>query len=273
MAKSSIHFRPAKPNSEAHNLRKVNLDYTFPAIAHHNESWMAESVVDREKEIARTCKEISGRKLQKNAIPIREAVVNLQPCHKLEDLQELARDLKKSKGIDCFQIHIHRDEGKSINELNYHAHMLFDWQDKTTGKMLRLGKSDMSEIQDIVAESLQMERGELRENSNRKRLEATEFKRQAKAREIKKLEEQVQVLEQKKNEAVKRDRESQAKLRGLRKAHRAAVRHFLINGDPSTFPNEKVAEIASKWLARIVRNQRDEIGQIERQIEDIRMGK
>lgn len=200
MAKSSIHFSAIKENSTAHNERKTELDYVYADLSENNESWKVSEVASRLSAIQDYCKEASGRKLQKNAIPIREAVVNLNAHHTMDDLKALARDLETSTGIECFQIHIHRDEGKSRSELNYHAHMVFDWQDKKTGKMLRLKRSDMSQIQDLVASSLKMDRGELKENSNRQRLEAIEYKRVREEHKLERLQLQVKHLEQKKKE-------------------------------------------------------------------------
>lgn len=177
MAKASIHFSPIKGNSEAHNERSTKLDYNYPDLEKNNENFILERVDARTKAINSHCKKVSGRKLQKNAEPVREAVVNLNANHTLEDLKRLSKVLKEKKGIDCFQIHIHRDEGKSRDEINYHAHMIFDWQDKESGKMIRLDRADLSQIQTIVADTLNMERGELRVNSNRERLEAVEYKR------------------------------------------------------------------------------------------------
>ncbi len=177
MAKASIHFKAVESSSEAHNERSTKLDYNFPDLEKNNESLVTDRVADRLRAIRAHCKAVSGRKLQSNAEPIREAVVNLNAHHTMADLKELAKVLKEKKGIQCFQIHIHRDEGKSREELNYHAHMLFDWQDKATGKTLKLNRADLSQIQDIVASTLGMERGEMRVNSNRERLEAVEYKR------------------------------------------------------------------------------------------------
>lgn len=181
MAKSSIHFNAVKPASEAHNYRKQELDYLIPELKNNFENWSLSSIDDKAKEISKLCKTISGRKLQKNAEPIREAVVNLNSNHTMDDLKKLGNDLKEQFGIECFQIHIHRDEGhrdKNTGEIiiNHHAHMLFDWQDKNKGTMLRLKNHDLSKIQTVVANALGMERGEMRVNSNRERLEAIEFK-------------------------------------------------------------------------------------------------
>lgn len=204
MSKSSINFKVVKSNSEAHNFRRGHLDYIYPEHGEKNRSWSTSSVQEKEKEVARLCKDITGRKMQKNAEPIREAVVNLEPHHTIEDLRNLAERLRESFKIDCFQIHIHRDEGKSTDEINHHAHMLFDWQDKQTGKTLKLNRVDLSQIQTLVATELAMERGELKENSNRERLEAVEYKRFMEEQKIEKLQRHNAELEQKKNEV--RDR-------------------------------------------------------------------
>jgi chromosome segregation ATPase len=198
MAKASIHFNPVKGNSEAHNLERKGINYNFPDLAHTNESWVESKIDDRLKIIQRHCKQISKRKLQKNAIPIREAVVNMNSHHSMADLKKLAEELKKGFGIECFQIHIHRDEGKSRQELNYHAHLLFDWQDKKTGKMNKKSPLELSQMQTLVAQSMGMERGELRVNSNTERLEAVEYKRHQEELRLQKIQEDLQRVEKEK---------------------------------------------------------------------------
>jgi hypothetical protein len=209
MAKASINFKAAQPNSKVHNERLVELDYNYPELSRNNESWKIDEIDARLKFVKSECKRISGRKLQINAEPIREAVVNLNSHHTMEDLKNLANDLQKEKGMRCFQIHIHRDEGKSREDLNYHAHMLFDWTDQKTGNTLKLTKVDLSQIQTIVAQSLKMERGELKVNSNRERLEPIEYKRQQEELKLEKLQAEVAVLEQKKNAAALANRSAQ----------------------------------------------------------------
>lgn len=205
MAKSSIHFRPAVATSEAHNLRLTKLDYNVPELEKNNESFSIRSIDDQTK-LARThCKNVSGRKLQKNAMLIREAVVNLLPGTSMDDLKHLGNLLQEQFGINCFQIHIHRDEGHKDPEtgqfkINHHAHMLFDWQDKAKGTVLKINRVQLSQIQTLVAQTLGMERGELRVNSNRERLEPIEYKRQQAELQLEKLQQQNAELEQKKNE-------------------------------------------------------------------------
>jgi hypothetical protein len=120
--------------------------------------------------------------MQKKATPIREGVVNLKDTSKetMEDLKTLSTKLEDRFGCKCFQIHIHADEGHYKNKEkqedwkpNYHAHMVFDWTHKDTGKGLRLKPEDMIEMQNIVAETLDMTRGK---SSDKKHLHHVQFK-------------------------------------------------------------------------------------------------
>ena len=171
-------------------------------LSSNNESLVLDKIHERFKIIEAHCKKVSGRKLQKNATPVREAVVNLNSHHTMEDLKTLAKRLKEEKQIDCFQIHLHRDEGKSRDELNFHAHLVFDWQNKEKGTMLKLNRADMSQIQTIVAETLGMERGELKENSNRERLEAIEYKRAQEEKKVKTIEEKIERFDKRADDLI-----------------------------------------------------------------------
>jgi hypothetical protein len=201
---ASINFKPVKANSARHNERLGELDYVYSDLTPNNDSWSIDNIEKRFDAISTLYKEKVGQKIQAKATPIREAVVNLRQDHTIESVRKLTDSLKKEYGLDAFQIHIHRDEGKTPEELNYHAHILFDWQNKETGKSFKLNRQDMSRVQDITAESLGMSRGELKENSNTVRLEAVEYKRQEEEKRVDKLQEQVALLEQKKNEAESR---------------------------------------------------------------------
>tara|TARA_Y100001954_G_scaffold66900_1_gene72787 strand:- start:109 stop:1077 length:969 start_codon:yes stop_codon:yes gene_type:complete len=201
---ASINFKPVKANSTRHNERIGELDYVYSDLTQNNESWKVDEINKRYDAIAKLTKEKTGRKIQAKATPIREAVLNLSAHHTMEDVQDFAKNIEDSYGIQAFQIHIHRDEGKSRDDLNYHAHILWDWQDKKTGKSFKLNRKDISMIQDLTASSLGMVRGELKENSNRERLEAVEYKRQQEQKRLESLQEQIVDLEQKKNEAIGR---------------------------------------------------------------------
>ena len=193
--KTSINFKGVKSDSETHNFRKKSFDYIRKDLTPKNEYWQEQKIADRLQKIEIYCKEKSGRKLQKNAIPIREAVVVIKENTTMQDLHNLSKRLEEKLKIRVFQIVIHKDEGhydKDSKEWkpNYHAHLVADWQDLQTGKTLKHQSFHYSKMQDITAECLGMERGISKNGTQR--LEAVEFK-------IKKIEEEIKILEEIKN--------------------------------------------------------------------------
>jgi hypothetical protein len=230
---SSINIKPVKDNSQIHNERLGELNYVYSELTKDNETWKSlenGEISSRLASISALYKKQVGQKMQAKSTPIREAVVNMREDHTMEDLKRLAADLKKEYNIEAFQIHIHRDEGytkkfKSKGELkedivlNRHAHILFDWQDKSTGRSIKLARHQISQMQEVTAKSLGMKRGELKENSNTERLEAVAFKQKKIEENLKEiipeleklkiekddLQEQTNLLEQKKiklNESI-----------------------------------------------------------------------
>jgi hypothetical protein len=280
---SSINFKPIKSNSERHNERIGELDYVYPDLKQDNETWKIDEINSRHSSIVDLTKELTGRKIQAKATPIREAVVNLQDHHSMDDLKNLTKVLKEEKGIDAFQIHIHRDEGKSREDLNYHAHIVFDWQDKETGKSFKLKRQDMSEIQDIAARELGMGRGEAKENSNRVRLEAVEYKRSQEEKKLNALQEQTVVLEQKKNDVDSRinelDREREIlennsrtdEDRGEEKYKRAAENFNKFLQQPEEFAKSSEETIAEtvEFAKKTAHAASEEIRKTEERLEDL----
>lgn len=63
---------------------------------------------------------------------------------------------------------------------NYHAHAVYNRLNYRTGKMLRLSKKDMTKIQDITAECLKMERGQLKSESRNERKNPHQLKQEYK---------------------------------------------------------------------------------------------
>ena len=179
--KSSINVKVVQNNSESHNKREEKLDYVYPDLSKNNETWEQTKISDRLQEIKDLCLEKSGRKLQKNAEPIREAVVNIKSTTTMADLMKLSERLKSELKIETIQIHIHRDEGKSRTELNHHAHIVFDWQDKEKGTTIKFNKQGLSEMQNVVSEVLDMERGV---TSDKKHLNSLQFKNQQEAEKL-----------------------------------------------------------------------------------------
>ena len=206
--KTSINFKAAKSDSEIHNFRKKSFDYIRKDLTHKNEYWMEQKIADRIQKIESYCKEKSGRKLHKNAMPIREAVVVIKENTTMQDLHNLSKRLEEELKIRIFQIAIHKDEGhydKDTKEWkpNYHAHLVADWQDLQTGKTLKHQSFHYSKMQDLAAECLEMERGV---SGSLTRLEAVEFKIKKKDEDLKILEERysqmLQEMESKKSEEL-----------------------------------------------------------------------
>ncbi|MFC3159341.1 hypothetical protein SAMN05443633_103262 [Chryseobacterium arachidis] len=191
--KTSINFKAAKSDSEAHNFRKKIFDYIRKDLTAKNEYWSEEKLSDRLHKIESYCKEKSGRKLQKNAMPIREAVVVIKENTTMQDLHQLSKRLEEELQIRIFQIAVHKDEGHFDKESkewkpNYHAHLVADWQNLQTGKTLKHQSFHYSKMQDITSECLGMERGT---EGSKGRLEAIEFKIQKKEQELLALDEKI----------------------------------------------------------------------------------
>ena len=213
MSKASIHIKPCNiAQSEAHNRRdKEYLKSLNPAqmyidtfLTPYNKSYVSPeleftSLQEYYEELKAMVKEKTGRAMQekdveytdkngrkrvrKGSSPLREGVAIIEEGTTLEDLRRFTTAVEKRWGIRAIQIHIHRDEGhyeenergRRIWEPNYHAHIVWDWMDHTTGKSHKLSEKDMSEMQDMLADMLKMERGQKKSETGLEHLEREEF--------------------------------------------------------------------------------------------------
>lgn len=178
MAATSINIQPIKGGSEIHNRREKALSYVREELSPLNEHHETDTVESRMAEIKARYTETTGQQMQKKATPIREGVIVIGADTKMEHLQDFAQKCEQRFGIKAFQIHIHRDEGHMNAKdwkPNLHAHIVFDWTDKG-GKSIKLNRQDMSEMQTLLANSLQMDRGV---SSDKKHLSALQFKTEA----------------------------------------------------------------------------------------------
>jgi hypothetical protein len=178
MGKSSIHVRPVSSGSEQHNQRERKLNYVREDLTHMNSSFKIQSIAEAKKEIKENYEKHTNQKMQAKATPIREGVLLIGKQHTSDDLKRVAEKLEKRFGIRTIQAYAHKDEGhydKITNEWkpNYHAHMVFNWTEKDTGKTIKMNKDDMSEMQTIVSNELGLERGQ---KSTKKHIEATQYK-------------------------------------------------------------------------------------------------
>lgn len=196
MAQTSVHLKACDiAASETHNKREKELDYVRKDLTHLNESFsfIPHSLQTELANIRKTVKEKTGRKLQKNAVPIKEGVIVIDGKTTMSDLQRYCEECRNKFGILPLQIHIHRDEGHvKAKEWkpNLHAHIVWSMYGKD-GRNIRLSKQDCSDMQTMASEVLGMERGK---SSDKKHLSSLQFKIQAQEKRIEELEELVNHL-------------------------------------------------------------------------------
>ncbi len=129
----------------------------------------------------------TGKKLHKNTITHLSAIVNLDEQHTLEDVKKIAEYLEQELDTKVFQIAVHRDEGyveeDGTPHINYHAHLEMLGLDKQGNSIRRkLDRKFLINLQDKVAEILQMERGvnyTAERKKRPKRLDTYEYKEHA----------------------------------------------------------------------------------------------
>lgn len=211
--KTSINIKPCNTgSSEEHNRRRaeylarINKDrlYIRTDLMASNEAWVApelgnSSLTDRYNQIAQMVKEKTGRAMQtkerekvnkktgkvtivRGSTPLKEGVVVIKDNTTMEQLRHFCEVCKERWGITLLQVFIHRDEGHYSNpqdpatwKPNLHAHIVWDWMNHDTGKSYKLNEKAMSEMQTLLAECLEMERGVSKELTGKKHLERTDF--------------------------------------------------------------------------------------------------
>ena len=211
-AKASDHVKPCNvEQSERHNRRDAEyiaslnprILYVRTDLSPNNESYVAPdmqgvSLQQHYDAIKAMVKQKTGRAMQEKKVmvtgkngkqkerngssPIRESVVNIKPNTTMNDLLKYTKKVQERWGVRAIQIHIHRDEGHYENpndpttwKPNFHAHIIWDWMNHETGKSFKLGKKDMEELQDMAAESLEMERGKSKAETGREHLEHNDY--------------------------------------------------------------------------------------------------
>ncbi len=115
MATSSIHIETSSAGALIHNERIFSPDYLISNDKNINEYKSYTDLHISELEIK--AKEdyqkhsINNRKLPKTATLIKEAILNLNENHTLQDLEKVKNTLEKEYGYKISNISIHRDEG------------------------------------------------------------------------------------------------------------------------------------------------------------------
>ena len=248
--KASVHVKPCNTaQSERHNRRDAeyikSLDpkklYVRLDLSKHNASYVApemEGVTLQQhlESIRVMVKQKTGRSMQekdveytdkngkvrvrKGCSPIRECVVVVNEDTRLKALLRFTRMVEARWGIKALQVHLHRDEGHyeipgddSTWKPNYHAHIIWDWMDHTTGKSIKLDADDMSAMQDMVAEALDMERGVKKSETGLDHLERNDFILQKQEKEKKRLEEERRKAQSEKAKAENKANEAKEQAR------------------------------------------------------------
>ncbi|MBR6415626.1 MAG: hypothetical protein IKS22_05915, partial [Bacteroidales bacterium] len=211
-AKTSIHIKPCNiAQSEAHNRRDKDylkaLDpkkiYIRTDLTHKNESYVSpimngKTLQEYYVSQKAVVKELTGRAMQEKDVeytdkngkkrvrhgssPLREGVAVVEENTTMDDLKRFTDAVQERWDIRAIQIHIHRDEGHYENseektgwKPNYHAHIVWDWINPSTGKSYKLSKADMSEMQDLLAEILKMQRGQKKSETGIEHLDRNDF--------------------------------------------------------------------------------------------------
>jgi len=280
IAKASEHIKPCNiAQSERHNRRDADyiaslnpaMLYIRRDLAHLNDVYVAPdmegvSLQHHLDEIRVMVKQKTGRAMQEKDVeftdkkgkkrvrqgcsPIREGVVNIKADTTMDDLLRYTQRVNERWGIRALQIHIHKDEGHyeqvedpSSWEPNLHAHIIWDWMDHTTGKSFKLNAEDMSEMQDMVAETLAMERGQKKADTGADHLERNDFIVQKQEEKKRQLQEATKKAIAEKEEAEEKAEEAKVAITTMRQE-----RQQLIEGN-RTKTNQKLQldrEIRSK---------------------------
>lgn len=214
MSKTSIHIEPCKiGSSEQHNQRLKHLDYVRPDLSHQNERWVGVADLPAHLDNLKTLvKDKTGRSMQAKATPIREGVIVIKQDTTIAQLRGLADAIEQRWGIKTLQIYTHKDEGHTDSDgswkPNLHAHIVFDWVNHDTGKSIKLSKQDMAEMQTMVADCLEMVRGE---SSDIKHLGAIQYKTQAEEQRLRTIKEKTMKEEQAREQAQAKAKEVEQK--------------------------------------------------------------
>ena len=211
--KTSINIKPCNiGSSEAHNKRTAEYlanirkekFYIRTDLMARNETWVSPdfgeaTLTDRYNQIAAMVKEKTGRAMQtkdrervnkktgkvtivRGSTPLKEGVVVIKEDTTMEQLRKFCEVCNERWGITALQVFIHRDEGhygipgdNATWKPNLHAHIVWDWMNHDTGKSCKLDEKAISEMQTVLAECLEMERGTSKEITGKEHLERTDF--------------------------------------------------------------------------------------------------
>ncbi len=197
--KTFFRIEPCKiGTSESHNERTEKIDYVFSEYSYLNTSRRIDgrNLQDIDAECRQLYREKVGQKVQKNTAFLKEAVFLIKPETTREQLNAFTEKIIKLTKWKPVQAHIHRDEGHidpktGVFVPNLHVHVVFDVQDKETGKTLKFDIKDLKTIQDYSAEIFGLVRGG-QKGKKEKHLKPLDYKIKLRREEVQALTEEVE---------------------------------------------------------------------------------
>ena len=236
-------IRKAKERYSCHHFcRKAKLDkngkqLTMPAYDKRTGNPIVDPRTGLQKVIPEWELDLSKpKKMPKNSEPIREGVAVITETTTMEQMKTLAHQIEQRWGIKTKAIYAHLDEGhehlvtdknhqqgkyldsaegSTIFLWNHHAHYVFDWTDHETGQCINLNRHDMSELQDMLANALKMERGK---KSDKKWRDAHTFKAEQEAIRAKEVAEYTERKKEESSQIQKKIEAGNSKLTKLQEA-------------------------------------------------------
>ena len=179
---------------EANDFKSVANEIRKAKERYSQKHFCRKAVIDQNGNKVWSIDPSKPKKMPKNSEPIREGVAVITETTTMEQMKTLAEQIEQRWGIKTKAIYAHLDEGHehlvtdkdhqhgkyldsqegtTIFLWNYHAHYVFDWSNHETGQCMNLNRHDMSELQDMLANTLKMERGK---KSDKKWRDAHTFK-------------------------------------------------------------------------------------------------
>ena len=121
---------------------------------------------------------------REDGVAIKEAIdVNLKDAssESFDKAIKLGKTIEKKYGVKLLRVFLHGDEYRVDTDtgnkvFNYHAHHVFGWYDFSHHKPFSINPDEMSKIQDLTAEIMELPRGNRTGKYGRKGLTNVEFK-------------------------------------------------------------------------------------------------
>ena len=187
----SSHTQSVKGNCLQHARREGNIpSYVNPHLSGSNRTVFESDDIRSRKSILpflhraeKLYTEKTGQKVQKSFTPFRESCLVLREGITDQQLLAFKEAAEKLTGWRCMGIWLHQDEGHYHSKyiegddsfaINYHAHVLWDCQDHSTGKAIRCDRKKLSAMQDLLSKATGMDRGNLAKDTGKKGRSARE---------------------------------------------------------------------------------------------------